>query len=175
MRGFVRALLVCSSLCLPIWATPQNNSRPAASPALKAYQAKQTSLQRRGAKALSAEYAREKAPSCENATDSNSKTSCVGTEFQITDRNYEAYAKAIAELLRLRDPEDPDSAMYPDRGKEFDRSERLWIQYREVQCQTFGDGFYGGSIQPLEILGCKQDLTRSHMRELANLYKDLFD
>jgi len=171
MRGIVRASLVCSSLFLPILATPQNNSRPA----LKGYQAKQASLQARGARALNAEYAHEKTPGCENATDSNSQTSCVGAEFQITHRNYETYAKAIAELLRLRDPEAFDPPMYPDRDKEFDRSERLWIRYREAQCQTFGEEFEGGTIGPREVYGCKQDLTRSHMRELASLYKDLFD
>ena len=174
MRSMVRTSLACLLLCFPIFAVPQEVRR-SASPASKAYLAKQAKLQARGSGALKAEYAREKAQNCKTATDSNSKTNCVWAEFNITQRNYATYAKAIGDLLRLRDPEDPDSAMYPDRGKEFDQSERLWIRYRDVQCQTFGDGFYGGTIQPLEVFACKQDLTRSHMHELESLYGKLSD
>jgi len=59
----VRISLVCCLLCFSIYAVSQNNNHSSESPAIKAYQAKRISLQGRGAKALNAEYAREKAPS----------------------------------------------------------------------------------------------------------------
>jgi uncharacterized protein YecT (DUF1311 family) len=172
MRGIIRASLLCSFLCLTICATPQKKGSPAT---LSTYQTKRAALQTTGANALQSENVREKVPYCEKAESSVEKTTCATDEFQATDKNYIVYKKAIAGLLRLRDPEDPVAMNYPNRGKEFDESEGLWLRYRSAQCRAVADGAYGGTIQPQILSSCRQDLTRAHLHELEGLYSDLFE
>jgi uncharacterized protein YecT (DUF1311 family) len=171
----MRNILFCFLLGLSSLALSQSNGNPPESLQSKAYTKKQNVLRARGSEALAAEYAREKTFPCKEEESSNGKDECLGRDLQVTQKNYDSYAKAIGDLLRLRDPDDPDSSTYPDRGKELDRAELLWSRYREAQCQAFSDGFYGGSIRPLESLGCSQDLTRTHMHELERLYSDLWN
>jgi uncharacterized protein YecT (DUF1311 family) len=160
-------------LCVTTYAFSQSNNNTPENPRSKAYTAKQNLLRTRGSEALTAEYAREKTTPCQAEESSNGKDECMGRDLQVTQRNYESYVKAISNLLRLRDPDDPDAASYPDRGKELDRAELLWVGYRKDQCQAVSDGSFGGTIQPLISLSCNQDLTRTHMHE--RLYADLWN
>ena len=171
----MRNILFCFLLGLSSFAFSQSNGNPPESPQSKAYTAKQKVLRARGSEALAAENAREKTIPCKEEESSNGRDECVGRDLQVTQKNYESYAKEIGDLLRLRDPDDPDAATYPDRGKEFDRAELLWVRYRYDQCKTVSDGSFGGTIQTQISLTCRQDLTRSHMHELESLYSDLWN
>jgi uncharacterized protein YecT (DUF1311 family) len=171
----MRNILFYFLLGLSSFAFSESNGNPSESPQSKAYTTKQNVLRARGSEALAAEYTREKTFPCKEEESSNGKDECVSRDLQVTQKNYESYTKAIGDLLRLRDPDDPDAASYPDRGKELDRAELLWVRYREVQCQAVSDSSFGGTIQPLISLFCKQGLTRSHMHELGRLYSDLWN
>ena len=172
MRGIIHAFLVCFLPCGTLCAAPQEKGSTATS----SYQTKRAAIQTVGANYLQAENDHEKAPYCgEKAESSAEKRICAAVDFQTTHKNYTAYKKAIAALLKLRDPENPDVSNQPNQAETFERSERLWLRYREVQCRTVADAFYGGTIQPQILSSCKQDLTRNHLNELDDLYSDLFE
>jgi uncharacterized protein YecT (DUF1311 family) len=162
-------------LCVTTHAFFQSSNKTLESPQSKAYTAKQNVLRARGSEALAAEYAREKNDPCKEEQSNNGRDACLDTDLHVTETNFGTYAKAIGDLLRLRDPDDPDAASYPDRSKGLDRAELLWVRYRDNQCKTVSDGSFGGTIQTQISLTCRQDLTRTHMHELASLYSDLWN
>lgn len=173
----MRRLIVFLVLGTAIASSAQDPSQ-FDTPEWKTYDLKQDTLRKQGASVLAAEYAREKrgeAVICKDSQSTAAQNECLGHEFDTTQSNYEAYARAVRGLLRLKMPKDPRDNLPEasvDRGKEFDRAEMAWNRYRDTQCQTSSDQYFDGTIQPSVFLGCKIDLTRGHMRELENIYQD---
>ncbi len=143
------------------------------SPTWKEYDAKMSALHARAQNVLRNEYAREQKDECLNLQSEAEKRDCLVHEALLTQNNYEVYAKALAALLRVRQPiVDPLEPMPPDRGAKFEKAERAWIIYRNTTCSAMSDAYWGGSIQGQIETACLQDITRKHMDELEALYKD---
>jgi uncharacterized protein YecT (DUF1311 family) len=171
MRSIVYLLL-----CVPIYAIAQNNSHQQR-PEWKAFYDKQATFRTRGTQALTAEYASEKTESCPNARNGVEMGECLKREVSTTQRNYEAYARAIGGLLRLSAPGEASattSIQTPDMGKEFDLAELAWSKYRDAQCRAVADQYFGGDMAGGAYLSCKQEIARRHMHELESLYGDLW-
>lgn len=139
---------------------------------------KLASFREGGIKALEAEYAREKLDKeqgiCPNAKSTAEINECLGLDSEITQQNYETYFRAIDRLLQLKAPDDIEPMQAPNRGRGLAQAELLWTRYREVQCRTSSDRYFGGTIRPSVFISCKQDLTRRHLHELEILYGEEF-
>jgi uncharacterized protein YecT (DUF1311 family) len=176
-RGPVRKLAISLLFGVGIASLAQSSSQDK-SPAWKAYDVQQNVLRKAAHAALVVEDAHEKQKGigpCKKPQSSAEMTECTSRDLAFTHKNYEALKKAIGGLLRLQMPNDPPDNFpneLPDRGKEFDKAESVWIQYREIQCQTSSDRYFGGTIRPEAFLSCEIDLTHKHMHELADLYKE---
>jgi len=48
-------------------------------------------------------------------------------------------------------------------------SQRAWLKFRDSQCAVEGARYDGGSMQPLEIAGCKTRLTNERTAQLRAL------
>jgi uncharacterized protein YecT (DUF1311 family) len=172
MRGFILCLLLGGSTCVIA-----QNERTEQRPEWKAFYTKQNTFRTRGTVALTAEYAREKTGDCNDAKSTVDINECLSREIGKTQKNYEAYVRAIGGLLRLSEPGEPTNGaadQAPDMGKEFDQAELAWSSYRETQCRTASDQYFGGTMRPGAFLSCKQEVTRRHMHELESLYEDLW-
>jgi uncharacterized protein YecT (DUF1311 family) len=173
----MRSLMVFLVLGIAIASSAQSSSQ-FDTPEWKIYDVKQDTLRKQGAFVLAAEYTREKqneAGICKGSQSTAAQNECLGHEFDTTQSNYETFARAIRGLLSLKIPKDPkDNFPEPslNRGKEFDRAEMAWNRYRDAQCRTSSDQYFGGTIQPSIFLGCKIDLTRGHMHELEGIYHE---
>ena len=45
-------------------------------------------------------------------------------------------------------------------------SQRTWLAYRDAECRRVGQQYAGGSMRPMQELGCKAELTRLRIRQL---------
>lgn len=142
------------------------------SPTWKAYEATHDALWKKGMTALHAEYTREnEGNNCGSLQSEAEIGSCNGRDNEITQANYDAYARTLSALLRLQPPiDDPLESFPKNRGKTFDSGERAWVLYRKMTCSAKSDAWYGGSGQGQLETSCLQDLTRRHMHELESIY-----
>jgi len=49
-------------------------------------------------------------------------------------------------------------------------TQRAWIKYKEAHCKAIAYQYEGGSIQPLVLCGCLEDLTNERIEKL-NAYE----
>ena len=166
----MRPIILCLALSIPSICVAQNATNPQQTPTQRAFFVKQETYRTTGTAVLSAEHAREEVQACPSGLDPDSINLCLDSEFKITQKNYQSYIKALSGLLRLGSPDIPN---LPGTAKEFEKAELSWTAYRDTQCRT-ASNVRPGAIQGYLYLTCEQNLTRSHMVEIANLYADLW-
>ncbi len=184
LRRWTSSLQLFSLLALTAsiaWASSarvygQAAARPAERPEWKAFYASQKTYRSRGTEALAAENVLEKKDECKDAVSTLQIGQCESRLFDSTQQNYISYVRAIGALLRLDPPgaKTPDEASMPDAGRAFDAAEALWIKYRDAQCESGGNLYWGGTMRPGVILGCRIKLTQRHIQDLAEIYADLW-
>lgn len=85
---------------------------------------------------------------------------------QCAGENYRAADAALNRLYRQQMAEAIDSASQ----QRLTQAERGWIVYRDKECrQKVGPQQEGGSIWPMEMSNCLEELTAARIRELAKL------
>jgi hypothetical protein len=148
----------------------------------KSYLAQRKALQKQAVHAFDAETARGKAGDCKNASNTRDIEICLDKESEITEKNYSAFTGAIRELLGLTYPESaqPDASgptgtppNAEERTREFDNLQAAWQQYLKIGTTTAYDQYKGGTHAPVFSVEAKQELVRSHMRELSFIYDGL--
>lgn len=164
----MRCSILGLALSIPAICFAQTAASPQRTPAQDAFFTKQATLRAAGASALKAESAREIVLQCSSELDIRSINTCMDHEFKLTQKNYQAYIHALSGLLQLGTT--PDIPNPPGIGKEFDKTELRWTAYRDSQCRIVGNGALYGQVYS----SCEQNLTRSHMDEIAHLYADLW-
>jgi len=104
----------------------------------KAYEATLESLQSRGTAALDAEQLREKSDECATAGSNADRDQCAARDLLKTANNYKEYARAINNILRLKEPDASavELSLTPNKGREFQTAERYWLVYRDTQCKA---------------------------------------
>jgi len=53
----------------------------------------------------------------------------------------------------------------------LDEAQASWAQYRDVQCAAEGAQYEGGTIQPVVVLSCRLNLSRSRTEYLDGLFQ----
>ncbi len=78
---------------------------------------------------------------------------CAGVDFkqadQILNRAWRAIPKA-------------------DRKGKLLKAQRLWIKFRDLQCDVESEVYAGGSMQPTVYHGCRARMTRIRTKELLD-------
>lgn len=81
---------------------------------------------------------------------------CISAEYERQDlllnRNYKAL---MADLT-------------PERKKQLQTAQRLWIQYRDANCQFYADPD-GGTMAAIAAADCSLQMTADRVRELEGL------
>jgi len=136
-------------------------------------------LQGQAQKAYNDEMAREKNDPCNAESTTRGSEECLGRESKLTDANYAAFTGAIRDILALTAPQIGSGPISGPTGmpvsseeqvKEFDALQAAWQRYRDLVPKTAYDQFKGGTLAPVFDGECTQQIVRSHMRELNQIY-----
>jgi uncharacterized protein YecT (DUF1311 family) len=85
---------------------------------------------------------------------------------QCAGANYEAADAALNKLYRQQMAGETDSGT----KQRLTEAERAWIAYRDKECAyQIGPQQEGGSIWPMEMSNCLEEMTAARIRELTKL------
>jgi hypothetical protein len=136
-------------------------------------------LQTQAQKAYNDEMGRAKNDPCNAEASTLGGEDCLSRESKVTGANYAAFTSAIRGILALKAPQiGPANVPGPTGSpltseelvKEFDKLESAWQQYRDLVPGTAYDQYKGGTLAPVFDGECSQQVVRSHMRELNQIY-----
>jgi uncharacterized protein YecT (DUF1311 family) len=104
-------------------------------------------------------------PPC-NTLNSPAKTAhCLAADFQTTNHNYLAFANVLHSSFASPDPTVPTP---PEKA--FAAAEAAWRTYRDRTCEAFQDNSPDTTAPNADLTQCESTLTRTHMKELADLH-----
>lgn len=90
-----------------------------------------------------------------NASTTQAMQGCIADEYTSQDaRLNQAYKKLT-------------SALSASRKKELQAAQRLWIQYRDANCQFYADPD-GGSIATINAASCTLQMAAQRAQEIEN-------
>jgi uncharacterized protein YecT (DUF1311 family) len=96
---------------------------------------------------------------CSHLTTQMELNQCAGANYQAADA-------ALNRVYRQQMAEDTDAALQ----QRLTAAERAWIAYRDKECAyQIGPQQDGGSIWPMEMSNCLEELTAARIRELTKL------
>ena len=136
-------------------------------PESKGYEAKRSALLAEISGALSREESQQQLAFCPDASTTIEINQCAATEFTKTDLNYRHLLIALFKLVRLDDSPESRSKQV---SRSLDQGDAAWVTYRQKSCTALFESYQGGTAATSAALQCKQALTWSHMKELADTF-----
>lgn len=104
---------------------------------------------------------------CANAASQNELNACAEQE---ADKANADMALALARAMKAMEAVDKDVSEVrpnPAGGVEaLQLSQKGWLQYREGRCIIEGFAERGGSMEPMMVLQCEEEMTRTRIAEL---------
>jgi uncharacterized protein YecT (DUF1311 family) len=93
---------------------------------------------------------------CDNAQTQTDLNSCTAISYQTADVNLNAaYKKLVAGQGGLL-------------KQKLVKAQRLWIQFRDANCDYEGEGVSGGSAAPMVYFGCLAQMTTARTKTLES-------
>ena len=169
-RLFLLLLVATAPLLAQTPASPSHRKPPAPAANDDKLLDKIGALQNRARQILKAELSRRPDPACNpEKLSNNTLDDCFAADGAITERNYQAFAEALKASLAIQ-LSDVDPKIFPPPSRNFATGEVAWRTFVNKTCAALGDTFVGGTISPIEMTGCHQDLTRQHMKDLNETF-----
>lgn len=172
-RFFLLVLLATTPLAAQTADSP-NHHKAAASADDGNWVKQQSALQNRARQILKSELSRKLSPACDMRLLSDVDFShCFAADAAVTQRNYRAFAEALKTSLAVPVPNfDPET--YP-AAKTFASGEVSWRSSMEKTCDAVGITDYSGTGTGLHVIACQRNLTRQHMKDLADIFLGPYD
>ncbi|RBO89691.1 lysozyme inhibitor LprI family protein [Pseudochrobactrum asaccharolyticum] len=95
---------------------------------------------------------------CDKAEDQATMTKCANDELAKADKQLNANYKKIES--RLADDEDTKKLLIT--------SQRLWMKFRDAECNFATSTIAGGSLHPMMVAMCRSQLTSDRNKQLSN-------
>lgn len=97
---------------------------------------------------------------CANPLTQFEMNQCAGKNYHAADETMnQVYRKLVAML---------DEA----EKTQLKEAQVAWFKYRDTNCEFVGDEYKGGSIRPLILANCLEDMTRKRSIELKTQIKE---
>lgn len=94
-------------------------------------------------------------PTCNPQGNQQEMNACAAQDFEAADTELNrTYREVMAGLS-------------PSRQKALRKEQRAWLKQRDPRCKAAAHASEGGSIWPLEYLGCRAQATRQRTGEIA--------
>ncbi len=176
----MRAIFPVLLLLAPVLAQQRP---PAPARNSDAFPAQRQRLRDEAKTAFDREIAREKAGQCKNSRTTRDDVSCLNSETESTQGNFDLYARSLRALLALKNPGPAAPPVSGPTGipitpeeqlEQFEKVVTAWRDYSKTACAAAYHLYKGGTIAPVMEIDCQQRLLRSHLRELEAVYGDYF-
>lgn len=89
------------------------------------------------------------------------------TQIEMNMESHETYKKVDKELNVVYG--EVMNSMKASQKALLKTAQKAWITYRDADCKCAGNGYEGGSIQPLVINECLTDRTKTRIKELKEM------
>ena len=114
---------------------------------------------------------------CAKAMSQRDLNACWGQQYKEADAHLNAtYRKLVA--LMEKDLARDSQQNYADMVKfdetallDLKKTERLWILYRDSECDAAEQQIDGGSMAPMTWAVCMMDVTEDRIKELKDTYE----
>jgi uncharacterized protein YecT (DUF1311 family) len=94
----------------------------------------------------------------------------AGADWKRADAAMNVQYRATMASMKAADAHpEPAAATGPTYAAALLASQRAWLAFRDAECFSEGYRYRGGSMAPMEVLGCKANLTRARTRQLHDL------
>jgi uncharacterized protein YecT (DUF1311 family) len=97
----------------------------------------------------------------------NTINQCADAEFIVADALLNAAYESAQKMMTSIDAELP--AEEQGAVAALRDGQRAWITFRDKACEAEGYMMYGGSAQPMVVLGCMRVLTQQRTAALTEL------
>lgn len=116
---------------------------------------------------VSAAVAQNETDECDDSKGQSGLTACAWDRAGKADADMAvAFAKARAAMEAI-DRDVSEVRPNPAGGVEaLEQSQRGWLDYREGRCTIAGFDERGGSIEPMIVGSCHEEMTRARIAEL---------
>jgi len=125
---------------------------------------------------FAAAAAAQQQPNCKDPQTQSDMNICAGLDFKAADaemtRAYDAAASKMKQMDATLD------RTYDDRIGYFAallQSQRDWLKFRDSYCVVEGYYARGGSMEPMLVSGCLEQVTKQRtdqLRSLIKMYED---
>lgn len=111
--------------------------------------------------------AQDTAAECDDSLGQNGLTACAARLAEEADADM---AAAFARAKKAMEAIDKDvSEVRPNPAgavEALEQSQRGWLEYRQGRCIIAGFAERGGSMEPMMVSECKEEMTRTRIAEL---------
>lgn len=95
---------------------------------------------------------------------------CAGADWNRADAAMNAeYRRVMAQMKDQDAHPQPDATTGPTYAATLLASQRAWLAFRDAECANEGYKFRGGTMQNLEAVSCKANLTKARTKQLHDL------
>jgi uncharacterized protein YecT (DUF1311 family) len=98
-----------------------------------------------------------RADDCTKAVTQSEMNICAAESYKKADAELNVVYGHIVERLKSE----------PSRAQLLTKAQKAWVAFRDAECEFSGSGVAGGSMQPMIVAGCREELTRKRTAELA--------
>lgn len=103
---------------------------------------------------------------CDNAMTQTDLNQCANLDFELADEALNDAWKIVHKQIGERDNDEGSGV------RKLLAAQRTWLAYRDAHCDSVGDAYEGGSMQPMIVAGCRAGLTAERTQHLLELIEE---
>ena len=121
---------------------------------------------------LAAAAAAQPQLNCKNPMTQTDVTICAGRSAKAADAAMVSEYKVATVILGTMDRDiDRKYDKRPSYSAALLASQRAWLKFRDAECVVEGYSARGGSMEPMIVNGCYEEVTRARTKQLQELLK----
>ena len=121
---------------------------------------------------IAAAVAAQQQPDCKDPVTQQDMNICSARDFRAADalmnREYEV---VVARMKKMDQTLDRTIDSRPGYYQALLDSQRAWLKFRDSYCVVEGYYVRGGSMEPMVVSSCYEELTKQRTEQLRNLDK----
>ena len=107
-------------------------------------------------------------PECKDPVSQHQANACAYGDFERADAAMNRQWKPLLAKMKERDKE-PDADGRIGYAAALLAGQRAWLKFRDAHCVSEGYSVRGGSMEPMTVSSCREQLTVDRTKQLHDL------